>query len=61
MGNLFSKSTDTPSTLGKRTRGDDGQDHTKRPRIAPIMESQVGISAFMNPDLTGFHCIVKNR
>ncbi|SAM01769.1 hypothetical protein [Absidia glauca] len=61
MGNLFSKSTDTPSTLGKRTRGDDDQDHTKRPRIAPILESQVGISAFMNPDLTGFHCIVKNR
>ncbi|KAI8096451.1 pseudouridine synthase [Halteromyces radiatus] len=64
MGNIFSKSTaSTTSTLGKRVRGEEDEDNSKRVKvdIPPVLESDVGISAFVNPDLTGFHCILKNR
>ncbi|CAO3599103.1 unnamed protein product [Absidia cylindrospora] len=31
-----------------------------RVELPPILESEVGIAAFLNPDLTGFNCILKN-
>ncbi|CAO3639272.1 unnamed protein product [Cunninghamella blakesleeana] len=67
MGNFFSKPSliETSSSLGKRARGEEENNDIVEKRtkveISPVLEEQVGISAYLQPNLSGFHCIIKNR
>lgn len=66
MGNLFSKSP-APTVGNKRSLSDDDYDEQlkKKSRLSDpemlVKEQDVGIVAFVNPHLKGFHSILKYR
>ncbi|KAI8366468.1 pseudouridine synthase [Choanephora cucurbitarum] len=64
MGNLFSKTTSEEIESGrKRALEFDGVEDSKKVRIDRVIikESEVGIVAYVNQDIKGFHSILKFR
>lgn len=67
MGNLVSRSSDDQLKGKKRVlNSDEAEDSNKRSRFeneafSLVKESDVGIVAFVNPNLEGFQSILKYR
>ena len=64
MGNLISKSSGEAKGKKRALDSDDIEDSNKRSRqedTVVIKESDVGITAFVNPALKGFYSILKYR
>ncbi|CDS10699.1 hypothetical protein LRAMOSA11185 [Lichtheimia ramosa] len=60
MGNVLSRNGSLGSVLGKRAADHDDRDNVKRMKSEPT-ETDAGITAFVNPNLPGFHGIIKYR
>jgi tRNA pseudouridine13 synthase len=65
MGNLLSRSTSQDGRGSKRSLDSEDNQNNKRARFddeaITIKESDVGIIAYVNPHLKGFHSILKYR
>lgn len=67
MGNLISRSSDDQLKGKKRAlNSDDSEDSNKRYRydneaFSAVKETDVGIKAYVNPNLEGFQSILKYR
>lgn len=63
MGNIFSRSVSNSGTeRNKRSLESEEVRQSKRVRTDQnVKESDVGIEAFVNPGLQGFHSILKYR
>ncbi|KAI8071095.1 pseudouridine synthase [Gongronella butleri] len=69
MGQIASTFSKNQGSLGKRTSSDDAEDSNmsgssnKRVRkdMPTVLEKDVGITAYVHPDLPSFHCILKHR
>lgn len=67
MGNFLSRSDQGKGNKRRLDSDDENENNTKRGRFEndeeaiTIKESDVGIQAFVNPHLKGFHSILKYR
>ena len=65
MGQIASKISKNQGALGKRPISDDAEESSSNKRVRTevptVLEKDVGITAYVHPDLPSFHCILKHR